>query len=546
MPVLPVDYEELVRLIGRRVPRDELVERVPMMGGAYDGSSEDGKLLFEFFPNRPDLLSVEGLARACRAFFDVRPGLQSYAVEPGGESVTVDPSVLQVRPVLGFARVEGLPMDEALLLELIDVQERLTAGPGRRRKKVAIGIHDAAAVRAPYVYKGATWDEVRFVPLQMDRELTPREILEQHDKGRLYRHLVEGQGRVPLIVDADGQVLSMPPIINGRLTALTTRTRDVLVDVTGTDRRAVLGLLNIVTTSLAERGGRIRSLELVEGRKRRVTPDLTPQEMALPYARIRELLGLEPTPADVGTYLARMGHELRPKNRAAGLVLSPAWRLDLLHPDDLVEDVGIGYGFDRFQPRMPAVAHFASVTPTSRTSQLARTLLLGLGFTEVATLTVTSRADALAKVGARDLPVVELANPVNTEQDILRPHLYTSLLAILRANKHRDLPQAIFEVGFVVRMNREASAPRNELRAAAVRAAGRATFAECKGVVEAFLRDAGRTATVGPGDAPGFIPGRCARLDRDGQDIGFFGELHPETVAAFGLSTPVYGFEVVL
>jgi len=543
VPVLPVDYETLSRLIGRRIPRDELIARVPMMGGAYDGE-KDGKLLFEFFPNRPDLLSVEGLARACRAFFDVEPGLKPYPVTPSGDEVHVESSVTKVRPHIGFARVEGVHVDDALLVELIDVQERLTTGPGRRRKKVAIGIHDAAPVKGPYHYKAVKADEVHFVPLQMEAPLTPREILEQHEKGRLYRHLVD-EKRIPLIVDRDGQVLSMPPVINGQLTALTTRTRDVLIDVTGTDERATLGLLAIVATSLAERGGRIRSLEVLRGKTRTTTPNLEPARTSLALSRVKELLGITPTPDELQRYLGRMGHGVEATTARSATVASPAWRLDLLHADDLVEDVGVGHGFDKFKPRLPAVAQFGGIHATAQTRRRARTLLLGLGFTEVMTLTVTSRGDALDAIGAANTSTVEIANPVTLEHAILRPHLFTSLLGILRANKHRELPQSVFEVSFVL-PTAEGNPPPNELRAAALRIAPRAPFAECKGLVESFLRDLGRAATIEAGAVPGFIPGRCARLVEDGKAVGFFGEVHPETIGAFDLGAPILGFEVVL
>jgi phenylalanyl-tRNA synthetase beta chain len=547
VPVLPADYETLVRLIGRRIDRDELAARVPMMGGSYEGEKE-GKLQFEFFPNRPDLLSVEGLARACRAFFDVRPGLASYEVANGTDQVRIDPTVAKVRPHIGFARVTGVPFDDAFLADIIDVQERLTTGPGRRRKKVAIGVHDAAPVRAPFTYKAVRRDEVRFVPLQMAEALTPDEIFERHEKGRLFRHLLDGHDRVPLIVDADGQVLSLPPIINGQLTALTPRTRDVLVDVTGTDARATLGILNILVAALAERGGRIESLELVHARTGKPlgrTPDLSPRSMRLPLRRVQELLGLSPTPDEVRAWLGRMGHDVTRVEGKSADVRSAAWRLDLLHPDDLVEDVAIGYGFERLTPRLPRVAQFGGVHPRQERMRRARTLLLGLGFTEVVTLTITSRADALERVGAADASVVEVANPVTLEHNVLRPHLYTGLLALLRANKHRELPQSVFEVGYVV-PNGEGDPPANELRAAALRAAPRAPFAEAKGVAEAFMRDLGLSPSIEPATVPGFLPGRTARLVQDGREVGFLGELHPETVQAFELSAPVYGFEVRL
>lgn len=543
MPVLAADYEELVGLIGRAIPKEELVARIPMMGGAYDGELGE-KSLFEFFPNRPDLLSVEGLARACRAFFDVRPGLPQFTVHPGPDIVNVEPSVTKVRPFIGFARIRGVSLDDTRLAALIELQERLTVGPGRKRRKVAIGIHDAAPVRAPFTYKAVGRNEVRFVPLGMSQALTPAEILERHEKGRLFAPLLEGLKNVPLIVDADGHVLSMPPVINGELTSLTTRTKDVIVDVTGTDERAVMAILAIVVTSLAERGATIESVEIIRGDKRIRTPDLTPIETTLRLSRAKHVLGLEADEARARTYLGRMGHDVVSEGAGKVKVRSPAYRMDILHPDDLVEDMGIGYGFERFEPRLPERALFGGVLPRAKTARRARTILLGLGFTEVITLNVTSKSDSFERMAAKESPVVEIANPLTLEQAILRPRLLPSLLSILRANKHRELPQSIFEAGLVVP---DPSTAKNQLRVAGCRISATAGFAECKGIVEAFLRDAGLAATFVPSIAPGFIEGRSAALrDAQGREIGSFGELRPDVITGFELGAPTIGFEIVL
>lgn len=517
-----------------------------MMGGAYEGRDEKGRLLFEFFPNRPDLLSPEGLARACRAFFDVRPGLCEYDVTDSSEEVRVDSSVLRIRPFLGFARLEGLRFDRALLDGLIELQERLTSGPGRRRKKVAVGIHDADPVEPPYTYRAVDPEGVRFVPLGMDRELTPRQILLEHEKGRLFGDLLKDAPTYPVIEDKEGRVLSLPPIINGQLTALTLSTRNVLVDVTGTDPRAVSGILNILATSLAERGGKIRSLVLSRGGNKTRTPLLAPQTMKLGHARVKELLGLELDGKDLAACLRRMGHDVRPASARQSTVESPAWRLDLLHEDDLVEDVGIGYGFERFQPRLPSSPQFARLRPSTHQVRRARTLLLGMGFTEVITLTLTGPRDSFHNLGAAPRPAVEVENPLSLDQSLLRATLLPSLLGILRANKHRELPQSIFEVGVVVPPNAEAASPANELRAGGVRTASRATLAECKSLVEAFLRDAGVPARTEAGHPPGFIPGRAGILQRNGREIGFFGEIHPKTLESFELGAPAFAFEIAL
>jgi phenylalanyl-tRNA synthetase beta chain len=544
MPVLAADYEELVGLIGQRIPRDELVARVPMMGGAYDGEDADGNLLFEFFPNRPDLLSLEGLARACRAFFDIAPGLPTWKVTPSKDFVTVDPSVLKIRPFIGFAIVKGIRLNEDRLAALIELQERLTVGPGRKRRKVAIGIHDAARVRGPFTYKAVGREDVRFVPLGTSKPMTPSEIFVHHEKGRLYAPLLQNATHVPLIVDAGNQVLSLPPVINGELTALTTRTTDVIVDVTGTDDRAVQGILAIVVTSLADRGGQVESLEIRGGSSKIRTPNLTPIETQMELSRAQHVLGL---PADVQQarqYLGRMGHEVASTSAGRLTVRSPAYRMDLLHPDDLVEDLGIGYGFEKFEPRLPERALFGGALPRAKITRRARTILMGLGFTEVVTLNVTSKMDAFERMGAPEADAVAIANPITLEQAILRPRLVPGLLSILRANKQRELPQSIFEAGLVVP---DPSKPRNQLRIAGCRISANAGFSECKGIVEAFLRDAGIQATFAAGNEAGFIPGRSASLrNPEGIEFGWFGELRPDVITSFELGAPTIAFEIVL
>ena len=105
--------------------------------------------------------------------------------------------------------------------------------------KVAIGVHDLDAVTPPFRYIASPRNR-SFVPLDFDREMTLEEILTDHPKGRDYAHLVENFDKFPLIVDAENRVLSFPPIINGELTRVTTATKNILLDCTGTDRKAVM------------------------------------------------------------------------------------------------------------------------------------------------------------------------------------------------------------------------------------------------------------------------------------------------------------------
>ena len=252
MPVINFTYEILNGLLGTPLKKNDLIDLLPMIGSDIEDYDEEN-LKVEFFPNRPDHFSVEGIARTLKGFLDIEKGLPHYPLSPAHTSITVDPQLKSIRPYTACALVQGLKLDDEKLVQIMEFQEDLHWVMGRDRKKVAIGIHNLDVLTPPFFYQAAN-PGLSFVPLDMDEEMTLDEILQKHQKGRKYAHIIENFSKYPLITDSKGNVLSMPPIINGELTKLTTQNKNVLVDVTGTDLKAVNSTLNIITTSLAEAG----------------------------------------------------------------------------------------------------------------------------------------------------------------------------------------------------------------------------------------------------------------------------------------------------
>ncbi|MFW6121075.1 MAG: phenylalanine--tRNA ligase subunit beta, partial [Petrotogales bacterium] len=217
MPLVTFSYDDFIDLMGYDISKEKLIEKLPMIGGDLD-KVEGDKLSIEFFPNRPDLTSVEGIARAARAFFGFKTGLKKYTVKKSDISTTVDPSVKKVRPFIATALLKNVTMTDELIASLMDMQEKLHIGLGRNRKKVAIGVHNFESVAPPFTYKAVDPDSVQFIPLAKDEYMTLSEILERHEKGINYAHLLDDFDKYPLIVDVNNNVLSFPPIINGSLT----------------------------------------------------------------------------------------------------------------------------------------------------------------------------------------------------------------------------------------------------------------------------------------------------------------------------------------
>lgn len=541
MPVVTFQAAELCRVIGKSVPTATLAERMPMMGGDLSDQQGDA-LTVEWFPNRPDLLVVEVAGRALRAFLDVKPGLPSYNVEKAKTELRVEASVAKVRPHAGLCFVRGVKLDAAAVASLIDAQEKLCLSMGRRRRKIAIGIHDAATLKGPFVYTCVSDSDKPFVPLGEARKMTPAQILKEHPKGKEYAHLV-AEGRFPVLLDGAGEVVSMPPVINAQRTAVTAKSRDLLIDVTGLDARSVKQTIALLATALAEHGGTIEAVTVHDASGTWTCPDLKPAEHVLHADDVQALLGGAWSGDEIARSLRRMGHDAEPFGNKV-LVKTAPWRFDILHAVDLMEDVAIGFGYEKFPAELPRVATFGGVLPQQRIEDTVRAILIGHGWGEAKTLTLSDAASQWTKWGEAPQPAAVVLNPVLEEQTLLRTRLVPSLLQVLAANRHRSLPQRLFEIGMVV--EKRGDAWRNRLHVAGVEAYAKANFSDAKALAESLLRDAALAAEISAGTRAGLIAGRQGRFVKDGKDVGWFGELHPDTVVAFGLTAPAFAFELDL
>ncbi|MDX1534654.1 MAG: phenylalanine--tRNA ligase subunit beta, partial [Thermoplasmata archaeon] len=404
---------------------------------------------------------------------------------------------------------------------------------GRKRRRVAIGLHDFDPVEGPLRYRALGPEEARFVPLGASDEMSLGEVLRRHEKGREYAWILEGKRRLPLIVDAEDRVLSFPPIINGQVTALTPETENVLIDVTGTERGAVEGALAILITAMAERGGTLRSVTVIYPGEARETPDLTPAERDLSLARANDLLGLRLSARAAVTALRRM--RLGARSKAGTIHVSiPAYRTDVMHEVDLIEDLAIGHGILQFDPTVSRAMTLGEAGAVSEFSEGLRQVLVGHGLQEVRTQTFEDGGGAFRP----RRPRLRLANPIASDLNVVRSSLLPSLLEILRLNRHRELPQRIFEIDDVV------VGGRNHRRVAGALIHPKAGFTEVKGLVLGILRDLGLEGDVEEEDDPNFLDGRVARAVAQDEAVGLLGELKPEVITAYDLTNPVAVFEL--
>jgi phenylalanyl-tRNA synthetase beta chain len=545
MPVINFTYQNLYQLIGSQMDNQELIDLLPMIGSDIDDYDDDN-LKVEFFPNRPDHFSVEGIARTLKGFMGIELGIPKYEMNPSGTSITIDPGLEDIRPYAACAIVEGVKFDNEKLAQIMEFQEDLHWVLGRDRKKVAIGIHNLDVITPPFYYKAADPKEHSFVPLETDEEMNLQEILGKHTKGRKYAHILEGYDKYPLIVDAKGNVLSMPPIINGELTKLTTETANVLVDVTGTDEKAVNQALNIITTSLAEAGGKIKTLKNVYEDKTLELPDLTPKKMLLTVENARNMIGINSSGDEIITMLGRVRLDAEAVNEDEIAVYIPPYRIDVLHEVDIIENVAIGYDFRKIESRLPDVSTVASEDPRKKFENRIREIMIGMGFTEVMSLMLTSEEQHYHKMNLTEDKRVVVAQPISQDRTMIRKSLLNGLMEFLEDNTHEELPQKIFEVGEVVYLDEATETQtRGVGKLAALITHSTANFTEIKSVTASVLSNLGLKMDVEPLDHPSFIQGRCAMVVTEENKLtGFFGEISPKVISNFNLEYPVVGFEL--
>ncbi len=527
MALIRISQKDLCKLSGLKPSQ---VEPTLTSLGIPLESAEGDELALEITPNRPDWLSVEGVARSCWSWRTSKPKI--YKAAAPSVHFVLDASVRDVRPILGSAIARNVQLDENQLASLIQLQEKLHDTLGRGRKKMAIGLHDMKAIQPPYTYKAVGREEVRFVPLGRSSPMTPEQILLEHEKGREYAHLVGA--RCPLITDSNGEVLSFPPIINGERTRVGLSSHDLLIDCTGTSEETVRVTVNILAAALSDRGAQIEEVFINSKPYSIFKPQVSP----LPRAGASKLLGLPLDAPAIIRHLARMGHEA-----SAKAVRSPAFRADLLDEVDLIEDIAISIGYNELPMPLPS---FGSISSSVENYGAMHEAALGLGYFEVMSWILTS--EAVLKKSECAGPSLRVSNPLTEEFTTLRPWLYPNLLDILAHSKSEPLPIYLYEIGPVERPNSSAAETAPDFTQAthfsSISMHPKTGFSENWAHLSGIARSLGATLTLREEDITGFIPGRCARVLKDGHVIGLVGEVHPRVLEAFGLEQPASLFEV--
>lgn len=546
MPSITFSYKDLCNLVGQKLEIDKIAELLSYGKGELENYDKETDEITASMgdTNLPYLWSVEGIARLIRGLIGKQKGIPTIDITKKPQNkMIIDSSVSPTRPFISAFAAKGKKVDDYIIKQMIDLQEKFCSGYGRKRKKVAIGVYNLKKINFPITYKATDPESVKFIPLEFKKEMTQQEILEDHPTGKEYAWILEGAKQYPLLVDADNNVLSFPPIINSNYSGkIEIGDENLFFEATGDDLDAVLLAANIFAQAFHERGFLIESVDAHYPSSyetdKITTPFLFNESVRISLSQVKELLGLELSEEEVKNLLEKMQYEY--KN---GIVKIPDYRRDILHPVDVIEDIGIAYGYHNIEN-----LHMKSYTKGNtfdiiRFVDNVRELLIGLGYQEIMSAMLSSKTLMLEKMNSSE-DIIEIKEFISENYSTLRNWLMPILMDVLSKNKSSEYPQLIFEEGLVTLKQKDSAKDFHKL--AAVIANVDADYTKARQAFDLILRSFSITYKITAFDHPSFIQGRAGKIIVKDKEIGIIGEIHPQVLTNFDLTVPVAGFEINL
>ena len=535
MPVLRFKQWRLHELLGLEPSQlSELLFRLKC-----ESEVREDYLEVEVNADRPDMFIGEGVARAVKGLLGLERGWSKPRIVDSGFKIVVED--VPVRPYIVGAVIYNVNIDsEDYLEEIIQFQEKLHDGLGRRRRKAAIGLHDADKIPGRILRYAMASLDTEFKPLGYDRKVKARDVLEYDEKGRAYGW-ISRLGDLHPFIFSNGEIITMPPVVNSDITRLEVGTRNIFVDVTATDLRVAEAVLNIIVSNLAERPNAYVGLVEVVAPWGGFYPKLEPRVLRVAQGGLNRILGLSLDARGLAELLERMRYNVRILGDTLEVEIPP-FRVDVWRDVDLAEDIAIALGYENIEPRLPVIPTRGSYSSVTRLARTLRLMLVGLGFTEVMRLSLT-RPRLLEALGLLDV-AVEVLNPIQAEYSILRPSISATLLELLLENKHTPKPVKVFEIGPVVFKTGEGVMEDERIGLAVMDE--EVSYEDIQAPVYYMLRTLGVNFKVKSTTTPYTIEGRTAEIIVNSIPVGVMGEVKPDVLEKLGLEYPVVIAELSL
>ena len=441
MPKIEVNEKLFFNAIGRKYTYAELEDVFPCAKAELDEKpdmtqSDDERVIkIELNDtNRPDLWSLNGVARQIKLHeggktVDYMKLMSNKGNNDYGERIVeVDPELKNIRPYMVAFMIAGKPIDDPMLKDIIQTQEKLAWNFGRKRKSISMGVYRVDQIKFPVKYHAVDPDKTSFVPLACDSPMTCRQILTDHPKGKDFGWILADMKKFPLLSDAKNEVLSMAPIINSAtLGAVQVGDKDLMVELTGDNIENLILSANIVACDFADQGYEIKPILVKHPYdtglgKDIMVPYYFQQTTKTTLTAVNKLLGSDFDMPKVVDALTRMGSSVETNGEEITLTPAP-YRNDFLHEVDIIEDVMIGCNVSSFEPRNPHDFTIGRLLPLTEFSRKAKTLMVGLGYQEMIFNYVGSKKDYIDNMLIDGSKVIEIANPMSENYQFIRPDL---------------------------------------------------------------------------------------------------------------------------
>jgi len=539
MPVVELSYTRLQKLVGKATKK-QISDSLPFLG--LDIESENKDLIrIEYSPNRPDYSTDFGIALGLQGLLRIKTGAIKLNVKKSNKyTVSVKSEVSKIRPfITGIVATNG-KIDDKTIKQFMTLQEDLHFGIGRKRKKSSIGIHDLDMISFPLVYTTTNRNH-KFIPLNSKKEISISEILKNTDVGKDYGSILGNSSQVPLILDAKQNTVSFPPIINAATTTVTTKTKNLFVEVTGINKEDAEDMLSVVATILQSAGFILSSVQ-ISGAKNS-SPKLEQKKMSVNPSLINQMLGLNLNTSKIISSLkkSRLDASTKGKNIICAI---PAYRFDIFGPMDLVEEVALGYGIQNLEPTLSPSQTLGQKHPSSISLQSISSIMTGLGYMEALNSSLTSKRILYDNTKRDSSKIISVLDSKSLEHTILRDSLLPGLIDNLAKNIHESYPQKLFEIGTIFN---KISSVTEETHLCAVSSHKDANFSEIKSVLQSVIQSIfGKTCETKTTTYPTFEKGHVANITVNGKIIGIIGEISKLTKDNFKLREPIVSFEVKL
>ena len=539
MPVVELSFKNLQKLIGK-VSKKQLSDNLPFLGLDIE-SEENDSIRIEYSPNRPDFSTDFGIALGMQGLLGIKTGILKLKITNSKNySITVKNDVSKVRPFVTGIIAKGGKIDDQIIKQFMAMQEDLHFGIGRQRKKSSIGIHDLDKIQFPLIYT-TTSRTHKFIPLNAKSEFSITQILESTQVGKDYGHLLANSQKVPIILDSNNQTVSFPPIINGSITTVLPKTKNLFVEVTGINKEEAENMLAIVATILQSAGFSLESIN-ISGAKNS-SPKFLERKILLDPLLVNQILGLNLNNSKIISCLkkCRLDGVLKGKKIQCTI---PAYRFDIFGEMDLAEEVALGYGIQNLSPTLTPSQTLGQTNSISEKIKLLTNSMVGLGFIEALNSSLTSKRILYDNSNRIDSSSISVLDSKSLEHTILRDSILPQLIENLSRNIHEPYPQKIFETGTVFFTRKEIN---EQFNFAGIVAHQDANYSEMKSILQSALKTSfNLDIETKTNSEPLFEEGYCANITIKNNSVGLIGKINSKVLENYKIRVPVMGFEISL